>query len=170
MESNLSFEYLSDHHNQHIFDFECEDEIIVSNFLKEDAIKFQITKSTVTRLYFDQDEQLIGYFTLFNDLVEVLRNKREKQKWTDFVIGVNEFPAVRIHYIGVDSRYRNKGFGKYLLLEAINIAKDISINSGCNFITVEVLEKSLWFYEKYKFIHLGYSGKYRKMALRFDQF
>jgi GNAT superfamily N-acetyltransferase len=170
MEIDLTYEYLSDHHKSVISSFLCEDEIIVSDFLMKDAIKFQKTKSAITRLYFDKDQQLIGYFTLFTDLVEILGNKREQQKWTDFTKGVREFPAIRLHYIGVDSRYRGKGYGKYLLLEVINIAKEISMQCGCNFITAEVLGSSYWFYKKYKFVHLGYSGKFRKMALRFDQF
>ncbi|MEK4451303.1 GNAT family N-acetyltransferase [Paenibacillus sp. FSL L8-0506] len=170
MDEDIYFEYLSESHIDLIKDFVCEDEPSIKNFLIEDALGLQKSKSAITRLYFNSQDELIGFFTLYNDLVEILKPKLIKEKWDDFPKGISEFPSIRLHYLGVDSRYRNKDYGKYLFAEIVEIASDISITSGCNFITVEALESALWFYQKYSFVHLGYSGKHRKMALRFEKF
>lgn len=170
MDEDIYFEYLNENHTDLLMEFSCEDEPSIKKFLVEDALALQKSKSAITRLYFNSEDVFIGFFTLFNDLVEIVKSKLAKEKWDDFPRGISEFPSIRLHYLGVDSRYRNKDYGKYLFAEIVEIAKDISKTSGCNFITVEVLESALWFYQKYSFAHLGYSGKHRKMALRFEKF
>lgn len=58
----------------------------------------------------------------------------------------------QITTIGIDSSYQGQGFGKFLMKEAISIAK----NSGCNVMSLEVRasnEKAIHMYESLGFIN-----------------
>lgn len=124
-------------------------------------------KSAITRLYFDDHQNLVGYFTLYNDLVQIRREQAIHHQWT--LPEVKYLPAVKIHYLGVDSRFRGKRYGEYLLLEAIKSAYEISEVSGCNFVTVEAFDNTIEFYKKYDFKFLGRKDRSLViMALKLD--
>lgn len=153
MKQQLSYEYLSDDHNEIIQNFDCGDEISVELFLKEEALALHRLQTAITRLYFDNEDNLVGYFTLHNDLVKLMKNQKEKyeEKFAWDLPKYKFLPAVKLHYLGVDRRHRGKEFGEFLLGEVIQIALENSKKVGCNFITVEALWNSKTFYEKYGF-------------------
>lgn len=147
----LTFEYIQPHHTSVIEGFQCPDEPSVERFLKEKALMLHKLRSAVTRLYFDENQNLVGYFTLYNDHIHVFSNQRAKHGW-QLADDIDQFPGVKIHYFGVDIRHRGKHYGAYLLAESMFAINAISQNSGCNFITVEALENAIPFYEKYGFV------------------
>lgn len=149
----LDWEYLSDEHKEQIDEFRCSDEDGIECFLKERAFQLHHVNSAITRLFFDEDRNFVGYFTLHNDLVLVSSNQRTKHELTH-MWRKDHLPAVKLHYLGVDERFRKRGFGRYLTLEALTIAKEISQMSGCNLLTVESLPSSYEFYLKHGFKHL----------------
>lgn len=153
MTSELTYEYISEDHLETILKFDCSDEISVERFLKEEAFSLHKFQTAITRLYFDNENHLVGYFTLHNDLVQLMKSQKEKyeEKFAWELPKYKFLPSIKLHYLGVDSRYRGKGFGEFLLGEVIQIARDNSKNVGCNFITVEALWSSKDFYEKYGF-------------------
>ncbi|MCJ7840121.1 hypothetical protein MUB24_04180 [Lederbergia sp. NSJ-179] len=55
------------------------------------------------------------------------------------------FPSIRLHYMGVNRKNRNKGYGKMLLLFALDTCLEISENVGCVFVTLEALEGTVGF-------------------------
>lgn len=60
---------------------------------------------------------------------------------------VKEIPAIRLHYLGVDSRFRKNYYGAFILTSALYQCARISEMSGCTLITVESTKKSeniLW--------------------------
>lgn len=61
MDEDIYFEYLSESHIDLIKDFVCEDEPSIKNFLIEDALGLQKSKSAITRLYFNSQDELIGF-------------------------------------------------------------------------------------------------------------
>ena len=144
------FEILDEKHREIINDFKCSDEIEVEIFLKKDAYELQDHKCATTRLYFNDLGQFIGYFTLFNETVQIGKAKFEKYKWQR-PSGLRYFPAVKIYYLGVDERFRGIGYGKDLLFEIFDLAVDLNELSGCAFITLEAKEKSIGFYTYHDF-------------------
>ncbi|HDR7367998.1 GNAT family N-acetyltransferase [Bacillus toyonensis] len=91
------------------------------------------------------------YFSVFNDHVCVSKDKIKKE---NLVASNNErhFPAIRLHYFGVDSRFRGKGYGEYILMSVFEHCYKLSLISGSSLITVQALNSSIGFYEKYGFI------------------
>ncbi len=150
----LHCEFISEEHQQAIQNFDCSDEISVATFLKEHAYGLHQTSSAITRLFFDEDRNLIGYFTLFNEMVYMSKAKRKKHE-LEHMPKDKFLPAIKLHYLGVDDCYRKRGHGEYLLFEALLVAKKISQMSGCNFVTLESLNSSYSFYEKYEFQRLA---------------
>jgi ribosomal protein S18 acetylase RimI-like enzyme len=150
----LYYEYISSDHTELIQNFFCEDAAIVEEFLKEEALKLHVLQTAITRLYFDEHQNLVGFFTLYNDHVRVIKNHREKYDWA-LPNGYNFFPAIKIHYLGIDHRFRKLGYGEFLLSEVMAISTKISEMTGCNFITLESLKNSKGFYDKYEFRRVG---------------
>ncbi|UJF32377.1 GNAT family N-acetyltransferase [Paenibacillus hexagrammi] len=151
--------------------FDCSDEISVELFLKEQAFMLHHLRSAVTRLYFDENQNLVGYFALYNDHVHVFANQMTKYGW-NLPEGLDLFPAVKLHYLGVDRKYRNRGYGEYLLGEVVELVEDIAKTSGCNFLTIEALPNAVEFYAKYGFqIRSRQSGKgeFYHMVLKLDE-
>lgn len=136
-------------------------------FVREQALKLHQLRSAVTRLYFDENQNLVGYFTLYNDHVHVFANQKSKHNWN--LPELDLFPAIKLHYLGVDLRERRKGYGEFLLAEVVNLVEHIASNSGCNFITIESLANAVSFYEKYGFkmrSRVPGSGDLYNMALK----
>jgi ribosomal protein S18 acetylase RimI-like enzyme len=105
---------------------------------------------------------------LFNDHIHVFSSQIERFRW-NLPAKLKHFPAIRIHYIGIDKRYRGLGYGRYLLAEAIYVIEQIAQNSGCNFITVEALNSAVGFYEKYGFVIRQRGTEYQNMVLKLDE-
>jgi GNAT superfamily N-acetyltransferase len=130
-----------------------------------------LIQTAITRLYFDEDQSLVGYFTLFNDMVQVGKQKSIKH-WAGFLpkSELSYFPAVRLHYLGVDKRHRKKGYGRDLMYELFYISRDITKLSGCNFITVEALNNSVPFYRVYfGFIRIDRKPFFEVMVLKIEE-
>ncbi|HEU4962826.1 MAG TPA: GNAT family N-acetyltransferase [Bacilli bacterium] len=126
------------------------DELDVEVYLKELALMHHRQRTTHTRLFFNDTGELIGYFSVLADLLKVGKGKRADRQW-DLDSQTDIFPAIKIHYIGVDVRYRKQGYGALLLAEAILLCKDVADKMGCNFITVEAKQSAVGFFRKYGF-------------------
>jgi GNAT superfamily N-acetyltransferase len=136
----------------------------VDLFLKEKALKYHKMQSAITRLYFDEGQNLIGFLTLHNDVVTISNRKLKKYSWDIPFTG--DLPAIKLHYIGVDQRFQKQGYGEYLLAEAISICNEVATYSGCNFITVEAIHGTEPFYVKYGFSSLNRDHYFSIMALK----
>lgn len=170
----LTFEYIRPEHYEIISHFDCSDEISVELFLKEQALKLHMLRSAITRLYFDENQKLVGFFTLYNDHVHLFSNQMKKHGW-NLPDGLDLFPAVKLHYLGIDILQRDREkhrYGEYLLAEAVEVIEGIARNSGCNFITIEALNNAVPFYEKYGFkirSRSPGSGEFFNMVLKLDE-
>jgi GNAT superfamily N-acetyltransferase len=165
----LRYEVLSPHHNEVIENFKCSDEPQVEMFLKEEALYYQEHGITITRLCFDEHHNLVGYFTLFNDLVQRIgKQKRKKLQWE--LPSLDFYPAIRLHYFGVDERFRKQGIGHTMMMEVFDICSQVSENTGCLFISVEALNNSVAFYKHYGFKILGKpTNTYYNMVFKLDE-
>ncbi|MBO8172442.1 MAG: GNAT family N-acetyltransferase [Bacillaceae bacterium] len=166
----FTFEYIDERHREKIESFDCDDEPLVQNFLREDALRFHQYNTAITRLYFNENQELIGFFTLYNDQIEIVKSKRQQQAW-ELPTDIKFYPSIKLHFLGVDKRFRKLGYGEYLLFEVIEISKKIAKDSGCNFISLEALNSSIRFYEKYGFVRVKRMGKdLTVMVLKVDEF
>lgn len=166
---DLFDEVLSPEHRSKVEDFKCSSEKEVEIFLKKDAWELQDYNMAVTRLFFNENKDLVGYFTLYND--EVPRMNKEKMKKENWNLPNTEkyFPAIRLHYFGVDERYTKRGIGYTMLMAAIDICSAISKMSGCTFISVQALNSAVGFYEHYEFKNIGREKKYRNMVFKIEE-
>jgi GNAT superfamily N-acetyltransferase len=164
----LRDEVLSTDHIEHIQNFQCNEEG-VEEFLKEHALRLQENNMTVTRLFFNASGELVGYFTLFNDAVpRIGKHKIEKEQWA--LPNSKFFPAIRLHYIGVDKRYTKQGIGHTMLMTVFAICEDIAQYSGCVFISVEALIDAVGFYENYDFKIIGRHDKaFHNMVFKLEE-
>lgn len=121
--------------------FRCTDETRVEHYLKNEAIMNENHHYTRTKLIV-KDGEVIGYFSLFNEMVEIGRKKATKNGWYIMQDSYNTFPAVRLHYLGVEDTYRNQGYGKIVLAEAMKLVLEITKHSGCMFIVVQVINNN----------------------------
>lgn len=161
----LQWEYISDKHQELISNFECEDEPSVKDFLVNDALKYHNLNVAKTKLYFDNEDNFVGYFTLYNDMMTIGRKKRRKHGLSELP-PYKYYPSIKLHYLGVDSRFRDRRYGEFLLISVFNLAKKMAAESGCIFITVESLKSSVGFYSKYQFHRLSISGIYQNMFFK----
>jgi len=159
---------LSTDHIEHIQNFQCNEEG-VEEFLKEHALRLQENNMTVTRLFFNVSGELVGYFTLFNDAVPRLgKQKIEKEQWA--LPNSKFFPAIRLHYIGVDKRYTKQGIGHTMLMTIFDICDEIARYSGCVFISVEALVDAVGFYQHYDFKIIGrHDNDFHNMVFKLEE-
>lgn len=163
--------FISEEYRDSIENFTCTDEPSVEIFLKEYALKYHQNNLAKTRLYFNENRELIGYFTLFTDYITVPKSKRNQNQWKlTSVHGKQMYPAIRLHYLGIDEKFRSQGFGKILLFFAIDICKDIAEEIGCVFLSIEALNNSVDFYKKFHFKLLNKQDQYlTNMIFKIDE-
>lgn len=164
----LTFEELTPKHSELINRFECDDEPSVALFLREEALNYHQLNMAKTRLYFDENHNLVGFFTVLNDLFELSNRQKVKHKYYNFP-PYRFFPAIKLHYLGIDRREREKGYGRYLLLEALDLACEISEKTGCLFMTLESLPSAIGFYYHHNFRKQNKNGHYLNMFYKLDE-
>ena len=162
---------ISEEYIEHIKYFSCKDEPSVEEFLKEYALRYHENNLAKTTLYFNSNKQLVGYFTLFTDQVTVPKSKRDQMQWElTSIHGKQMYPAIRIHYLAIDDRYRRKGYGKMLLYFALDTCQELANQVGCTFASIEALNNSVEFYQKYKFAILNRQSKFfTNMIFKIDE-
>lgn len=162
----LSYDFISDKYLDEINAYEgksSQDESSVELYLKEKALKLHSLNTAITRLYFNEEDQLVGFFTLHNDTINIYTEKREelneKYGWEFPDDDTCTFPSIKLHYLGVDAKYRGKGYGLHLMNETLTIAHEVAENSGCMFLTVEALHSASDFYRK-----RGFKGGFKQTS------
>ncbi len=158
----LRWEYINESHIQQLTEFVCDDEPSVKKYLIDEALNNHTMNLAKTKIFYNKDGNIVGFFSLYNDMMQIGRKKRRKHKLTELP-SYKYYPAIKLHYMGVDSRYRNKRYGEWILLSVIHQVKEISKVSGCLFLTVESLKNAVPFYEKYEFQKLSNNGNYINM-------
>ncbi|WP_397361881.1 GNAT family N-acetyltransferase [Paenibacillus sp.] len=163
----LTSRYIQEGDQSLLEQFQCDDEVTVRKFLTEEALNLHLLNLASTRLYFNEEGNLVGYFTLYNDMMQIGKSKRIKHKV--YVPSYKFYPAVKLHYLGVDSRYRKNGFGEYLLLSVLEIVTEIARLSGCIFLSVESLPNAVGFYNKYEFQYLSNNKPFINMFFKVNE-
>ena len=126
-------------------------EIELVKFLQEDALDNQDKRISMTYLWFlKETNELIGYFTLLNDKINLEGNL--KKYFNDKNIKYSNLPSLKIARLAVDNRFLRRGIGSLMIEYVVRRAKFISIKiAGCRFITVDAKKNSILFYQKNEF-------------------
>lgn len=117
-------------------------------FLSRYSLKNDSLGIGKTFVAFDENEDVVGYFTLataqvvFQDIPDEYRGKLPKYP----------VPALRIARLAVGKNSQGKGIGKWLLTQAFLKIIHVAEITGLYFIIVEAKETSKTFYEHYGFI------------------
>ncbi|WP_262677073.1 GNAT family N-acetyltransferase [Paenibacillus sp. J5C2022] len=148
--------------------FECNDEPTVKKYLVEEALFNHNINLAKTKLFFDSNGNIIGFSSMYNDMMQIGRKKRRKHKLTELP-SFKYYPAIKLHYMGVDSRHRNNGYGEEILISVLSSAKELSETTGCLFLTVESLKSAVDFYLKYEFQRLSNNGQYMNMFFNLNE-
>lgn len=161
---DLSEKFLTEYDLEKIKDFQCQDVSQVDAFLKEEAFNLMDRNLVRTRLFFDENQNLVGFYSLFNDTIKMNKQKRLEM---DILLpdGVAVIPAIRLHYLGVDKRYRGKGYGVYLMASVLYYCTYIARITGCSLITIESTKEARGFYEKFGFSYICPTGAFDLMSL-----
>lgn len=99
----------------------------------------------------DDGETIVGYYCLSQFSVKLSDLPRE------MVAGLPRYPHVPATLLGrlaVDKRYRGKGIGELLLMDALNRCLSVSKEVACAAIIVDSKDDAKDFYVKYGFIEL----------------
>lgn len=165
--TNLMEEWLNITHTDQINHFHCVDDDEdnhVQLFLQEQALDLMERNLVRTRLFFDENQNLIGFYSLFNDTIKINTNKRGQLN-VSLPYNVNEIPAIRLHYIGIDNRYRSLSYGTNLMVSVLVNSAKVAKISGCTLITVESTKVVKDFYLKHDFTYIHPYGKHFIMAM-----
>lgn len=142
--------------NHSITNFQSYEPELVK-FLQEDALDNQSKKISVTYLWFlKETNELIGYFTLLNDKINLEGDLKEY--FNDKGIFYHSLPAMKIGRLAVDDRFLRRGIGTLMIAYITSRAKQIADRiAGCRFITVDAKRNNsktndtLYFYKKVNF-------------------
>jgi hypothetical protein len=119
----------------------------LDEFLQEDALVNQNNLISVTRLVF-QDGNLVGYFTLINDSIEV-RAVEECDREDSYHF--RKYPALKIARLATHSDFERFGVGRSMLRKIFTISIKLSHYIGCRIITVDSKHRAVDFYKKFAF-------------------
>ena len=138
--------------------FDCG-EPILDNYLKIQMSPDFTRKANVPVLAVNQQDEVIGYYTLSNGSVDFVNFPASlKSKIAPYPV-----PIARIGRLAVDNSTKGQGLGKELLFHAIDRVEKISAEIGIRAIVVDAKnQKAEDFYLKYGFEYLQNSTNNRK--------
>jgi GNAT superfamily N-acetyltransferase len=120
--------------------FQCDTSI--DWFLVNVAREHHDSRITSVMCWFS-DGDLAGYVTTSMHLLEIESADQRRDVDLKGVMRcengkhVRCFPALLIGMLGVCTRYRRRGLGKYMVMHAIGQAKNLSRMTGCRFVAVD---------------------------------
>lgn len=155
-QNRTMIELLDKKHNTNEFD--CRKELL-NNYLKTQAGQDIRRKLSACFVLADKETDCIqGYYTLSNNSIplssfpEPIKRKLPQS--------YNSIPTTLLGRLAVDKNFKGKGFGKYLLIDALRRSFELSKEIGSFAVVVDPIDREAeLFYERYDFIKLPDSEK-----------
>ncbi|CAM3996089.1 GNAT family N-acetyltransferase [Cohnella lubricantis] len=159
------YDPFSDKHRKKIRRFRSGDDL-VDGFINEEAGELHDLCAARTRLYFDTEDNLVGYFTLMPTTIKL--SEQTRIQWE---LGTRRIihPALHILYFGIHEEYKLRGYGRHMMRDIIHMARNFAVDIGCRCLVLEVKRDNndaIAFYEKMEFVTIEEDEPYNKMALR----
>lgn len=89
---------------------------------------------------------LAAYITLTMDALRLHKHERGKG------IHYRAIGALKLAQLGVDQRFRGRGFGKFLVGYTIETARAFGQNVGCRYVTLDAQPDLVAWYERQGFV------------------
>lgn len=153
---NQITENLNSRHRKN--EFSCGKELL-DNYLHKQANQDVKRKLSACFVLNDEESNLVkAYYTLANNSIpqEFIPVKIQKQLPKSYI----SIPTTLLGRLAVDNRFKGKGIGKLLLIDALKRSFEISKSIGSFAVVVDPLDEDAEsFYARYGFIKLPDSGK-----------
>jgi GNAT superfamily N-acetyltransferase len=153
---NLKISLLESSHNR--TSFNCGKELLDS-YIKRQAGQDVRRKLSVCFVLADENLEVKGYYTLSNSSIP--RNEIPEKFSGRLPGSYKNIPVTLLERLAVDKSLFGKGFGEYLLMDALRESYSVSKYAiGSMAIIVDPIDdQAVSFYEKYGFIMLTGNGK-----------
>ncbi len=154
----VTTDILSSSHRKQKNDFSCG-KLLLDNYLKTQAGQDIKRKLSACFVSIDPETRLIqGYYTLSNNSIPLeLVPEGYKNQLPD---SYHAIPTTLLGRLAIDERFKGRGIGKMLLIDALSRSYKISKSIGSFAVVVDPLdEEAESFYTKYGFILLPDSHK-----------
>ncbi|MDO5849262.1 MAG: hypothetical protein Q4P18_06990 [Methanobrevibacter sp.] len=119
----------------------------MNEYLRDDALRHQNFKFNMTSLILYQG-QVIGYFTLLADLIEIKKLNMYDYNKIIFKSPFKTLPAVKLARFAIDKKFTNIGLGTEILSRILLSIYDKSNYIGIRYVTVDGFAKAFNFYTK----------------------
>jgi len=151
----MKIDLLSKKHKKDFFD--CENEIL-NQYLKTIATQDVKRKLSACFVLVTEDDTIVGYYTLANNSIPLNHFSSDIQrKLPPFYASI---PTTLIGRLAIDKNYKGKGFGKYMLIDALKRCYETSEKVASFAVVVDPIDhQAKKFYSTYDFIELKGSGK-----------
>ncbi len=152
----LKKEFLSKNH--HRKEFDCG-KISLNNYIKYQASQDVKRNLSVCFVFIDEKDIIKGYFTLSSSSISL--NEIPQKFSKRFPKSYTYIPVILLGRLAVDNTILGKGYGEYLLIDALKESYDVSKNKiGAIAVVVDPIDdEAVCFYKKYGFITLPDSDK-----------
>ena len=138
--------------------FNCNDEDL-NDFLINKS-KNYYSEHLATTFIIESNDLIYGFYSILNDSLRVEEvNFASKSSFKRLIKNLvthrkrhlENFPAIKIGRLGVNSDIQTKGLGKIIVNTIIDYAINLNEVCACKLITVDAYRQSLGFYEKMGF-------------------
>ena len=149
--------------------FTCSLNEDLENFLHHKAITFEENLRAKTYLFMDNDTQnVVAYFTI---ALSAISAKKLDKDTLEFLNGYSDdieiIPCYLIGQLGKSDDYKEYKIGRYLLLQAIQIANASKDLFGGRFILLDSVnnQKVINFYKENDFIEIKYTNNSESVSM-----
>ena len=145
---------LSANHNR--IDFSCGKELLDIYFHKQ--VNQDIKRKLSACFVIADQNQIKGYYTLSNSSIplEFIPEALQKKLPNSY----HSIPTILLGRLAIDQKFKGKGIGKLLLIDALKRCHDTSKSIASFAVIVDPIDiEAEAFYEKFGFIRLPVSGK-----------
>lgn len=148
------------------------------DFLKKEALKYQNAGICSTQLLIDNyNGDVIGYFSLCMASIKLTSDEKDIHNMEDVIF--SSIPSLKIGKLAIDTNFKSKGYGSYLINLILGIANESALNGiSCRFIVVDADiqydENTIKFYERNdflvneSFIRRNKSNEQKTISMRLD--
>ncbi len=138
-------------------DFDCGVPLL-DNYIRTQAKQDVNRDLSACYVLSGSDHKVMGYYTLSSNAIR-------REGFPDDLLkklppSYASLPTVLLGRLAVDSKHKKKGYGRLLLIDALNRCVELSENLGILAVVVDPIDKSaVAFYQSYGFILLPGSKK-----------
>lgn len=146
---------LQKHHNRANFDSETQ---LLDNYIKKQASQDVRKDLSACYVLVNEADEVLGYYTLASNSVP--RDEMPEDLIRRFPGSYSDLPTTLLGRLAVDKKHQGKGYGAYLLADAMERCLALSEQLGILALVVDPIdENAIQFYKQFGFILIPDTGK-----------